>query len=94
MRQLPQRDRLLTAAMMLFAAGLVALAVMFGLFATGHRRLPMWLSLSSLLLPIGLALGIARTRRQSRRLDQDQDNDKDKDQDQHQDQRQDQHGND
>jgi hypothetical protein len=92
MRQLPQRDRLLTAAMMLFAAGLVALAVMFGLFATGHRRLPMWLSLSSLLLPIGLALGIARTRRQSRLLDQHQD--KDQHQDQHQDQRQDQHGND
>jgi hypothetical protein len=86
MRQLPQRDRLLTAAMVLFAAGLVALAVMFGLFATGHRRLPMWLSLSSLLLPIGLALGIARTRRQSHRLDQRQG--------QHQDQRQDQHGSD
>ena len=90
MRQLPQRDRLLTAAMVLFAAGLVALAVTFGLFATGHRRLPMWLSLSSLLLPIGLALGIARTRRQSRRLDQHQD----QHQDQHEDQRQDQHGSD
>ena len=67
MRQRPQRDRLLTAAMVLFAAGLVAMAVTFALFATGHRRLPMWLSLSSLLLPIGLALGIFRTRRLSRR---------------------------
>jgi hypothetical protein len=88
MRQLPQRDRLLTAAMVLFAAGLVALAVTFGLFATGHRRLPMWLSLSSLLLPIGLALGIARTRRLDQRPDQRQD------QRQNQDQHHDQHGSD
>jgi len=70
MRQRPQRDRFLMAAMVLFAAGLLALAVMFGLFATGHRRLPIWLSLSSLLLPLGLALGVARTRRQSRHRDQ------------------------
>lgn len=69
MRQRPQHDRLLTAAMVLFAAGLVALAIMFGLFATGHRKLPTWLSLSSLLLLVGLALGVARTRRQSRRSD-------------------------
>lgn len=67
MRQRHQRDQLLTAAMVLFATGLVALAVMFGLFATGHRRLPTWLSLSGLLLPIGLALGVARTRLLSRR---------------------------
>lgn len=52
--------------MLLFAIGLVALATAFALFATGHRDLPMWLSLSSLLLPIGLALGMARTRRASR----------------------------
>jgi len=56
-------------AMVLFAAGLVALAVAFGLFATGHRKLPMWLTLSGLLLPIGLVLGVARTNRLSRRLD-------------------------
>jgi len=65
MPQRTQRDWLLTSAMVLFAAGLVALAVMFGLFATGHRGLPMWLSLSSLLLPLGLAIGMARTRRLS-----------------------------
>jgi hypothetical protein len=70
MPQPPKRDRLLTVAMVLFAAGLVALAVTFGLFATGHRNLPMWLSLSSLLLPIGLALGVVRTRRQSQRMSQ------------------------
>jgi uncharacterized membrane protein YhdT len=67
MPQPAKRDRLLTVAMVLFAVGLVALAVAFGLFATGHLDLPMWLSLSSLLLPIGLALGMVRTRRQSQR---------------------------
>jgi ABC-type multidrug transport system permease subunit len=67
MRQRPSRDWLLTVAMLLFAIGLLALAVVFGLFATGHRDLPMWLSLSSLLLPLGLALGIPRTLRVLRR---------------------------
>jgi hypothetical protein len=67
MPQPAKRDRLLTVAMVLFAVGLVALAVAFGLFATGHRNLPMWLSLASLLLPIGLALGVVRTRRQWQR---------------------------
>jgi membrane protein implicated in regulation of membrane protease activity len=66
MRPRLQRDPVLTGAMLLFAAGLLALAVMFALFATGHRGLPMWLSLSSLLLPLGLAVGVVRTRRQSR----------------------------
>ncbi|HEY3260624.1 MAG TPA: hypothetical protein VGJ95_10210 [Pseudonocardiaceae bacterium] len=66
MRQRSQRDQVLTAAMLLFATGLLALAVTFGLFASGHRRLPMWLSLSSLLLPVGLAVGVIRTRRQAR----------------------------
>jgi hypothetical protein len=69
MRQRHHRDQLLTAAMVLFATGLIALAVMFGLFAIGHRRLPMWLSLSGLLLPIGLAVGVIGTLRHSRRRD-------------------------
>ena len=67
MRQLPRRDPLLTTAMLLFTAGLLALAVMFVLFAIGHRKLPTWLSLASLLLPLGLVIGIARTRRASSR---------------------------
>jgi|GEM_PF-4034749 len=66
MRQRP-RDPLLTTAMVLFAVGLLALGLMFGLFAVGHRKLPMWLSLSCLLLPLGLFLGVFRTRRQAGR---------------------------
>ena len=67
MRQRPPRDPLLTTAMLLFTAGLLALAVMIVLFAAGHRNLPTWLSLASLLLPIGLVIGIARTRRAAHR---------------------------
>lgn len=65
MRRPPRGNHLLTTAMVLFAVGLMALGVMFGLFASGHRRLPMWLSLSSLLLPLGLLLGLFGTRRQT-----------------------------
>jgi hypothetical protein len=66
MRRPPRGNRLLTTAMVLFAVGLMALGVMFGLFASGHRKLPMWLSLSSLLLPLGLLLGVFGTSRQNR----------------------------
>ena len=59
MRRPPRGNHLLTTAMVLFAVGLMALGVTFGLFASGHRRLPMWLSLSSLLL------GMFGTRRQA-----------------------------
>jgi hypothetical protein len=65
MRRPPRGNHLLTTAMVLFAVGLMALGVTFGLFASGHRRLPMWLSLSSLLLPLGLLLGMFGTRRQA-----------------------------
>ena len=65
----PPRDRVLTAAMVLFAIGLVAVAFAFVLFAIGHRDLPAWLSAASMLLPIGLAIGAVRTVRQWRRSD-------------------------
>jgi hypothetical protein len=57
-----RRDAVLTLAMLLFTLGLITLGVMFVLFAIGWRNLPLWLSLSSLLLPIGLAIGVVRTR--------------------------------
>jgi hypothetical protein len=67
----PQRDRVLTVAMILFAVGLLALAAVFVLFAVGHRDLPVWLSAASMLLPVGLAIGAVRTVRQWRRSSQD-----------------------
>ncbi len=51
--------------MVLFTIGLVALAVAFGLFASGHRGLPLWLSLSIVLLPVGLAIGLVRSQRRA-----------------------------
>jgi membrane protein YdbS with pleckstrin-like domain len=68
----PRRDRVLTAAMALFAVGLLALAVAFVLFAVGHRELPVWLSAASMLLPIGFAIGAVRTVHQWRRRGLDQ----------------------
>jgi type VI protein secretion system component VasK len=65
MLQRPRRDPLLTVAMVLFTLGLVALAVAFGLFASGHRGLPLWLSLSIVLLPVGLAIGLVRSQRRA-----------------------------
>ncbi|HEY0637409.1 MAG TPA: hypothetical protein VGD67_07165 [Pseudonocardiaceae bacterium] len=62
----PRRDTLLTLAMIVFSVGLLALAVAFGLFASGHRHLPLWLSLAIVLLPVGLAIGMVRTLRQYR----------------------------
>lgn len=65
----PPRDRVLTVAMVLFAVGLVAVASAFVLFAIGHRDLPAWLSIASMLLPIGFTIGAVRTVRQWRRPD-------------------------
>lgn len=69
----PRRDRVLTLAMLLFAIGLLAVATVFILFVLGHRDLPAWLSMASLLLPIGLVIGTARTVIQARRTDDEPD---------------------
>lgn len=73
MLQRPHRDPVLTVAMVLFTLGLLALAVAFGLFASGHRNLPLWLSLSIVLLPVGLAIGMVRSQRRAPRLPGGQD---------------------
>ena len=63
----PPRDLVITTAMALFAAGLIALAAVVVLFAVGHRDLPTWLSVSGVLIPIGFATGAVHTVRQWRR---------------------------
>lgn len=63
----PPRDRVITAAMVMFAIGLLALATVVVLFAVGHRDLPAWLSAASVLLPVGFAIGAVHTVRQWRR---------------------------
>ena len=59
---------LLRLSMMLFAAGLVALAAIFVCFALGKHDLPLWLNLAgTVLTPLGLALGLISVFRVAKR---------------------------
>ncbi len=54
-------------ALGLFALGLVAIVVVFVLFAAGKSDLPVWLNVAAwLLTPIGLGLGVVGAVRSSR----------------------------
>ncbi|AHH93953.1 hypothetical protein GCM10010174_72310 [Kutzneria viridogrisea] len=54
-------------SMVVFAIGLVALAVIFGMYASGVRDLPLWLNLVGVLLsPIGFAMGMVAVFLQNR----------------------------
>jgi len=44
--------------MLLFALGVVAIAVIMVLFASGSKDLPLWLNLSAMLAPVGLGVGL------------------------------------
>ncbi|WP_243791489.1 hypothetical protein [Saccharopolyspora gloriosae] len=61
------RPILLPLAVGLFAAGVLAVIVVFGLYAVGIADLPLWLNLATLLAPLGLIVGVVgsvvRTRR-------------------------------
>ncbi len=50
-----------------FALGLIAIAVVFGLFATGAHDLPLWLNLAAMLAPVGFGLALIGLFRQARR---------------------------
>ncbi|WNV82033.1 hypothetical protein [Umezawaea sp. Da 62-37] len=59
--------KLMPLALGLFALGLVAIVVVFALFATGASNLPIWLNLAAwLLTPVGLGLGVVSAVRNSR----------------------------
>jgi len=62
-----QRPKLMPLALALFALGVVAIVVVFALFAAGRSNLPVWLSVGACLLPpAGLALGVFSAVRNSR----------------------------
>lgn len=65
------RPDVFKAAMAVFGLGLLAVVVVYGLFAAGHENLPLWLNLATSLAPLGLITGlitlVVRTRRQARR---------------------------
>ncbi len=49
---------LITTGAALFAAGLLAVAAIMVLFATGSHDLPLWLNLAAMLAPTGFGLGL------------------------------------
>jgi ABC-type multidrug transport system permease subunit len=50
-----------------FALGLIAVAVVFGMFAAGAHDLPLWLNLAAMLSPVGFGLALIGLFRQARR---------------------------
>ncbi|MCS7478927.1 hypothetical protein ACFFQW_36345 [Umezawaea endophytica] len=60
-------SKLMPLALGLFALGLVAIVVVFVLFAAGRSDLPVWLNVAAwLLTPVGLAVGVVSVVRSSR----------------------------
>ncbi|MDR7301512.1 hypothetical protein [Haloactinomyces albus] len=53
-----RRPATTSAAVTMFGIGLLAVLVIFGLFAAGYRNLPVWLNLAAMLAPLGLAVGL------------------------------------
>jgi hypothetical protein len=52
---------------MCFALGLIAVLVVFGMFAAGAHDLPLWLNLGAMLAPVGFGLALLGLFRQARR---------------------------
>lgn len=51
-------NRAIALSVGMFGLGLVAVALIFGLYATGYRELPWWLNAITVLMPLGLATGV------------------------------------
>lgn len=58
---------LVRAGVVVFALGLVAVVVVFTLFATGAHDLPVWLNLAAMMAPVGFGLALLGLFRQARR---------------------------
>jgi uncharacterized membrane protein YhdT len=54
-------------AMIVFTVGVIAIAVVVILYASGVRNLPLWLELTVLLAPIGLGVGLVSVVLNARR---------------------------
>jgi hypothetical protein len=57
-RQRRQVSGLAKVGMILFGVGLLAVAVIMVLFATGSTELPLWLNLVAMLAPVGFGFGL------------------------------------
>ena len=58
---------LVRVGVLVFALGLVAIAVIFAMFAAGAHDLPLWLNLGAMLAPVGFGLALLGLFRQARR---------------------------
>lgn len=68
-RSLPG-GKLMPLSMVVFALGLIALAVIFALYASGVRDLPLWLNVVGVVLtPIGFAMGMVAVFLQNKKRD-------------------------
>ncbi|MDV6014373.1 hypothetical protein [Haloechinothrix sp. LS1_15] len=60
-------SRMMVTAIALFAIGLLAVAVVFGLYAFGHTELPLWLSVTAVgCTSAGFGLGLITLVREAR----------------------------
>ncbi|MEV4734612.1 hypothetical protein [Saccharopolyspora sp. NPDC049426] len=61
------RSAVLPISIAMFGIGLLAIVLIFALFATGHQDLPAWISVVTLLCPAGLIFGVIATVIRARR---------------------------
>lgn len=62
-----RRPRLVPAAVACFAAGVLGILVVLGLFLAGQRDLPWWLSVAAVgLTSLGFALGLVALLKEAR----------------------------
>lgn len=61
------RVSLVPVAVGLFGAGLLAILLIFLLYAIGISDLPLWLNLTTLLAPLGFVVGVGGAIRNTRR---------------------------
>lgn len=63
------KSPLINTGVVIFALGLIAVAVVFALFASGQHDLPLWLMIAAgALTPVGLAVGLIGLVIQHRRF--------------------------
>ncbi|WP_031464733.1 hypothetical protein [Sciscionella sediminilitoris] len=69
MREREGKSPLINTGLVIFALGLVAVVVVFSMFASGMSNLPLWLMIcAGLLTPVGLVIGLVGLVRQHKRF--------------------------
>ncbi len=66
MARLARTPALLPTSVALFGVGVLAIMIIFGLYAIGWHNLPVWLNVIAMLAPLGLITGVIGVIRQTR----------------------------